>query len=50
MFGIYAVMIIVNCFQASEEERKNQGLEMIELTAENKKLKAEVKAMQKSVK
>ncbi|XP_059160677.1 centrosomal protein of 89 kDa-like isoform X1 [Physella acuta] len=35
---------------ASEEERRNQALQMVDLVAENKRLKAEVKAMQKSVK
>ncbi|XP_055892921.1 centrosomal protein of 89 kDa-like isoform X2 [Biomphalaria glabrata] len=36
--------------KASEEERKRQAMHIIELTAENKRLKIEMKAMQKSVK
>ncbi|XP_005090564.1 centrosomal protein of 89 kDa isoform X1 [Aplysia californica] len=36
--------------QASEQERKSQAMQMVDITAENKRLKAEVKTMQKSVK
>ncbi|CAL1545492.1 unnamed protein product [Lymnaea stagnalis] len=43
---IDAIMIKL---KASEEERKNQALQMVDVVAENKRLKAEIKAMQKSV-
>ncbi|KAH9491633.1 Centrosomal protein of 89 kDa [Bulinus truncatus] len=36
--------------KASEEERKRQAMEVIDLVAENKRLKAEIKAMHHSVK
>ena len=37
------------CWQASEEERKQQTLAAIEVAAENKQLRAEIKALHRAV-